>query len=397
MLGVQIQCAQCHDHPYESWKSSDFRDLAAFFGRTAMRPIREPNPRNPKQPRIVGYGVADLEKGGQGGYGMGRMGGDMKKFDKLRNNPRARARMQKKLEKRMKDLAEKNPQAAERYGWATAMPRALGDPRPVSLKDRTRREAFAAWLTASDNPYFAQTAVNRLWAELFGRGIVNPVDDFSPRNPPTHPELLAQLAEEFKRLKYDVRAMLRLLTSTRAYQLSSVATDDNAADTEFYSRRLTAPLSAEQILSSVFTTTAVLDGKPMLKRRREYMQRLQERILQGFVLTFDNDEGDEADTFSGSVPQALLMLNGDLTNSTKNPLISGLKPLPNSTIGRILTGRGDAAAKIRRIYLAVLVRQPTAGEITRCKRYLEESGGGIAAYQDIFWALMNTTEYIVSR
>jgi hypothetical protein len=397
MMGVQIKCAQCHDHPYESWKTSDFRDMAAFFGRTAMRPIREPDPRDPKRMRTVGYGVADLEKGGVGGYGMGRMSGEMKKFDKLRNNPRARARLQKKIDKRMKDLAEKNPQAAERYGFATSMPRALGDPRPISLTNKTRREAFVGWLTQPDNPYFAKTAVNRFWAELFGRGIVNPIEDFSPRNPATHPELLDRLAAEFKRSGYDLRAMLRLLTGTKAYHLSSVPSEDNEGDTEFYSRAATGPLSAEQILASVFTTTAVLDGKPMLKKRREFMQRLQERILQGFILTFDNDEGDEADTFSGSVPQALLMLNGDLTNSTKNPLISGLKPLPNSTIGRILTGRGDAAAKIRKIYLAVLVREPSPAEITRCKRYLEESGGGIAAYQDIFWALMNTTEYIVTR
>ncbi len=397
MLGVQIQCAQCHDHPYESWKTADFRDMAAFFGRTAMRAIREPDPRNPKRMRTVGYGIADLEKGGVGAYGMGRMSGDMKKFDKLRNNPRARARLQKKVQKRMKALAEKNPAAAERYGFATSMPRALGDPRPPSLKNRTRREAFAAWVTAPDNPYFAKTGANRVWSELFGRGIVNPIEDFSPRNPATHPELLDALATEFKRSGYDLRGLLRLLMNTQTYQVSSAASIDNDGDTEFYSRASTGPLSAEQILASVFTTTAVLDGRPMLKKRREFMQRLQERILQGFILTFDNDEGDEADTFSGSVPQALLMLNGDLTNSTNNPLISGLKPLPNSTIGRILTGRGDAAAKIRRIYLAVLVREPSAEEITRCKRYLEESGGGIAAYQDIFWALLNTTEYIVSR
>lgn len=398
MMGIQIQCAQCHDHPYESWKTRDFTDMAAFFGRTGMRPIREPDPRDPKVMRVVGYGIADLEKGGQAGYGaMGRTSGDMKKLDKLRNNPRARARMQKQVDKRMKELADKNPEAAERFGFATSMPRALGDPRPISLKDRTRREAFAAWLTAADNPYFAKTSANRIWSALFGRGIVNPIDDFSPRNPPSHPALLDALAKEFQRSNYDLRGLLRLLTNTRAYQLSSIPSEDNEGDSELYSRTQTGPLSAEQILASVFTTTAVLDGKPMLKKRRDFMQRLQERILQGFILTFDNDEGDAADTFSGSVPQALLMLNGDLTNSTANPLISGLKPLPNSTIGRILTGRGDAAAKIRKIYLAVLVREPSAAESARCTRYIEESGGGVAAYQDIFWALMNTTEYIVSR
>ena len=97
LLGVQIQCAQCHNHPYEKWTSGDFRDFAAFFGTIAARPVRQPDPRDPKNMRIVSYELLDLEKGGDAGYGMGGMGGGLARYEKLKNNPRAKARLEKRL------------------------------------------------------------------------------------------------------------------------------------------------------------------------------------------------------------------------------------------------------------------------------------------------------------
>ncbi len=372
LFGIQIQCAQCHNHPYERWTTEDFKGFAAFFGQTRPEPVREPNPRDPKDMRVVSFRIEE---------GLGEKFDRFRKLDKA--NPRAASKLMEK--------AMEKPEIKERLLYAIAQPRYLGTATPVSLDGRTRRQAFADWATSGTNPYFARATVNRVWGAFFGRGIVHPVEDMGPRHPASHPELLDRLARDFVQHGFDLRHTMRLLVSTKAYGISSAPSENNEGDDKLFSRALVRSLSPEQIFASVFQATELEERQDARMMRGAFLDRVKKNVLQSFVQTFDDDEMMEEDTFEGTIPQALMMLNGQV-------ITRGVEPKPGTTLNRILTGGGDAARKIERIFLATLVRKPTAAETERCRKYLEEDPQSkMEAFKDIVWSLINTTEFIVNR
>lgn len=439
-LGVQIQCAQCHDHPYEAWKQEDFGAFAGFFGQTGIRRIQVDVPASAKQPakkRTVAWEVVD--NGGRYGQGTqapgmdggmgGAMGGgdaapekdpsEMTKRERRLYERRTKAReaRQTQAEKKLAALKEKNPERFEQLEYARTAPRVLGDQEPTALSDAGRRDTFATWLTADANPWFAQMMVNRLWSELFGRGFVNPVDDFSPRNPASHPALLEALASEFRAGGYDLRAILRLMISTRVYQLSSMPSEDNAADTEYFARGYTRQLTAEQAFASIFQATLAGDPAELPAQRRAAVRKLRESFLEQFIIGLETDDGASSDSFQGSIPQALMMLNSELSNVGATARLEAPAPAGRgrrmrddrtgrpsargggvrTTVAMVLGERGGTEQRLTSLYLAALVREPTAAELARCTTYIDGRDKPIDAYEDVLWALLNSTEFLVQR
>lgn len=355
-LGVQIQCAQCHDHMTEKWTTTDFRRFAAAFARTRVRPADDKG-----KGMMRAFEVADVEK----------------------------ARAGKKATPEQREIASLTPAALDGTVFAGEAPRA----------------ELAAWMTK--NPWFANAIVNRMWALLLGRGFVEPVDDLRPSNPPRAAPALDALAADFAAHGYDLKHLLRVICGTRAYGLAAGTPEAQAVWAGFAPRALPAPVLLDVILAATR-----LD--PLLEEALgQRADALRARMRKSFRFAFDVDEGGESDDFEGTIPQALLLLNGPLVGL-------GASALSGTTLADVLAMPGGDAAKIEALYLRTLSRRPSAEETARWVRFLDEAAaapddsparafgqGPLArlrkrasvaqtprdrAYEDLFWALLGSSE-----
>jgi len=246
------------------------------------------------------------------------------------------------------------------------------------------RPVFAKWATAPDNQYFARAMVNRFWHQLFGRGIVNPVDDMHDDNPPTHPELLAALTEQFKTNDYDVRYLIRSIVATDAYQRTSKPNEKNADDRTSYSHRMPRVLSPEQLHDSLFavvgqTAKKAPEGVPAKKGPPPNSR-------ENFLNFFRIDNADPLD-YQVGIPQALRMMNSAPSNATNRVVDEALA-----------AGKSDPAKAIEQIYLRVYARRPSAEETERMMQYLQKAGGvPRLAYGDMVWAMVNSSEFVLNH
>jgi hypothetical protein len=341
-LGVQIQCAQCHDHPTEAWKRDDFRKLAACFVRTAAQPL--------DQKKVMG----------------------VKRFA-VRDFPIAVAGLRGKM------MADPDLAAIE-----TARPTAL-DGTDFTLAANPR-QALADWIVAPANPWFARAQVNRVWAMLLGRGFVEPVDDFRRGNPPVAPRVLDALAADFVQHHYDLQRLIRVITATRAYQTAAAPPRaGTAADAErLWARYGLRPLGADELYDALLGATHV---EPVFQRfagARFEKQKLQLHNVLAFL--FDVDEEVEPGEFEGTVPQALLLLNGPLVNA-------GSSALPGTAVADVLALDASDEAKITQLYLRTLSRRPTKAELERWTTFVHARTPMSQAYEDLMWALLNASEF----
>ena len=308
-MGVRLECAQCHNHPFAHWKQDEFWQLAAFF--TGLN-------GSPADPMIA--------------------------------------------------VPEKNRTVSARYPDGTTPPAGTA-----------LRVALAEWLTRPGNPYFARAAVNRAWAHLFGYGLVDPADNFDDSNPPSQPAVLEALAAGFVASGYDQRQLLRSLTATRAYQLSSRATDSSHADPGRFARMTGKRLTAEQLFDSLAVAVGDADPLPVAvptgpTPRTQFLARFAspDRVVEP----------------RASVLQALLLMNGgfvgDATSAAGNTLTA-------VTAAPFLDDRGRLDA----LFLAALGRLPDADEAGRLLAHVRAAGA--AGYGDVFWALLNSTEFAVNH
>jgi hypothetical protein len=383
-LGVQIQCAQCHDHKTEKWTQNDFRSFAANFTRTRAVPLGNDEGK-PKRRRIE---VRDVDRPVRGGP----------------KNPELR------------ELAGVEPAALDGTDLSAS-------PNP--------RQALAAWMTGDTNPWFARALVNRIWAHLLGRGFVEPIDDLRPSNPGVMPQLLQQIADDFVAHGHDLKHLLRTLCATEAYQLSSASLAAGAKPDALWARFALKPMAPDVLLDSIVTATAL---EPVLERvAGENLDQLKTRLKQQFVFLFDVDEDSAEDVYEGTIPQALMLQNGLLVSG-------GSSAIPGAALSRVLAMPGGDAAKIEALYLAALSRMPTPAEIERWKTFLDApremaaAGAGAGqdprqrqrgkrgrapgaeplagaqrrlgssattakdqAYEDLFWALLNSSEFIFNH
>jgi hypothetical protein len=342
-LGQQVQCTQCHDHPSNDWKQIDFWGINAFF-----KGIRTEQVRKTDATGVEAYDHTELRDEPTDAYVS---------FDR-------------------------------RNGMVgIAFPRFL-DGRKISQgTDIIRRAELGKLIADPNNEALAKAFVNRMWAHFLGRGFVNPVDDFGPHNPPSHPELLDQLGKEFQQSGYDVKKLCRRIMASRAYQLSSVKTRPNEKEEGLFHTMQLKPMSPEQLFDSLLTATMAHRGGA-----GDQNGRRRDAWLRQFLFAFANDEAEESTSFQGTIPQALMMMNGDLIQEA-------LAGRPGSFLGDVCEqashARSPATYMVESIYLAALSRHPSAKEFSQAGHYLESFPDSLQVLQDLFWALLNSNEFIL--
>jgi hypothetical protein len=336
-LGVKIECAQCHNHPFARWTRTQFWEQAAFFAGTQPRGIR-PRPG---------------------------------------------------LELPVAKLREIKIPGTDK----TVKARFLDGTAPRWADGVDPRETLADWMTRADNPYFARAAANRMWEYFLGTGLVDPVDEGGPDNPPSHPEVLDELAKQFAAHKFDLKFLARTIMATRAYQLTSRASHPSQADARLFARMKVRGLSPEQLYDSLALATGNADDEqPGVNPGRGFGRPGPLGPRAEFLRRFPNqDKRTEQQT---SILQALYLMNGKLVADA-----TSLEH--NKNLAIIAEARSvRTPRRVEQLYLITLSRKPRPAELARLVRYVDRggpSGDTGKALCDVFWALLNSSEFCVNH
>ena len=337
-LGMRVECAQCHDDPFEPWTQNDFWSLAAYFAQLS-RPQGTLEAASPVMSvRDVGYGEVTLPD---------------------------------------KDVV--------------VAPRLLDGTIYDGTAERPRREQLSLWLTAPENPYFARATVNRVWALMFGRGIIDPVDGFGAVNQPAVPDVLDLLSGFFIESGFDLRELIGVIARTRAYQLSSGGGAGAEDRRNAFAQMHVKVLSAEQLYDCIAVAT-LLDASRNVGGEVLSLDRIRNSSRQQFIEQFRAPSGRTTE-YLGGIPQALTLMNGsiieDATGLKKSGLLDSLQAPFFSNDERI-----------RILFLSCVSREPTPEEWALCRSYLGEDGSAadaLEALADILWALLNSAEFTVNH
>lgn len=345
-LGVRLDCAKCHHHPFEVYSQDDFYSFAAFFGRIGRQ----------------GVGISAPISGGEEaihlGRGTGKRGG----------------------------VAVKHPLTDKEMTPTPLLGKAL------DLDANTDpRDALAAWVTAPENPFFAKVIANRVWADLMGRGIVDPVDDLRATNPPSNPELLDALAKDFRANKCDLKKLIRTICLSHAYGLSTVPNDRNTADLRNYSRHYRQRLRAEVLLDMVSDITGVpetFDAMPPGSRAVEvWTARSQSVFLDSFGRPDPNADPPCERAADTTVVQALHLMN--------SPNLYRKVTSDNGRCAALAKSAKTNAEIVDELYLLAYCRTPTDAERSAAvKRFTNPGATRRTAAEDLMWALINTPEFV---
>jgi hypothetical protein len=354
-LGLQVQCTQCHNHPFNEWKQQKFWEFNAFFRQTRAL-------------RSFVSGTREIES----------------------------------AELVSQDFAGENNEPSEailfyelRNGLLQSAFPVFVDGTEISksgfVSDCDRRVELGKLMLQST--FLDRTMANRMWQHFLGYGFTKPIDDLGPHNAPSHPALLDYLGEEFRTNSFNLKELMRWITLSEAYSLSSRSTKDNQKDdpllgespkfTHFYLRQM----RAEELYESLLVATQAHKSRGSY----EEQEKLKAEWLSQFTLAFGTDEGDEATTFNGTIPQALMMFNGDLVKKAINAE-------KGSFLNVIATSNLSPANKIEYLYEAALARRPSSDEIRIANQLVvARKGDAGAALQDMFWAVLNSNEFILQH
>ncbi len=357
-LGVRLQCARCHNHPYDRWTQDDYHGLAAFFARVDYR-IVENNRRD--------------------------------KFDKHEFDG-------EQIVYQAREGEVKHPRSGE-----PLPPRFLGAATPAFAADADRLQALADWVARPDNPFFARAQANRVWFHLMGRGVVEPNDDFRASNPPSNGPLLDALARDFADHGFDLRHLVRTILNSRTYQLSAVPNDTNRDDEANFSRALVRPLQAEQLLDALAQATGVpaeFNGQPRgtragqlpgvgAQRPRGVRPTDAERFLASFgkpdrLLTCECERSDDT-----TLGQAFQLITGEMLNK--------MLSTPDNRAGRLLASGKSDRDVVEELYLAALSRFPTDREADAASSFVTRANDRRAALEDLLWGLVNSKEFLLRQ
>jgi hypothetical protein len=340
-LGVKLECAQCHDHPFAPYSQAQFWEFAAFFGEFTPLPPISPSFVGPLPPQY-----------------------EVNRLSIPRNNKSAETRV-----------------VTARY---------FDGSEPVWSHDRSPRRELADWLLSKDNPYFARNIANRVWAHFFGLGIVEPVDEPGDDNPPSHPGLLDELAAGLVESGFDVRVLIRAVTASRAYNLAGRQTDPGQADLRRFARMPLRGLTAHQIYDSYLAATGLNDPTP---RNQTFFDPRNNVGRAGFqsVFALTVSKPTEAQT---SILQALLMMNG-------KPIADQTSVANSNSLAAIIDAPFlDTPKQIEAVFLAALTRKPTPEEREKFASYVDRggpTGDRKKALADVFWVLLNSTEFLFNH
>lgn len=336
-VGTRFVCAQCHDHPFEKWTQTQYYQLSAFFG------------------------------------GVGRKGG------------------RRTEEEVIFDL--RTPAAVTHVGTGQAVaatfPFQLAG---VELPSETPRVKLAAWLTAKENPYFAKSLANRYWSYLNGKGIIDPVDDIRLSNPPTNPELLDALTNDFIAHNFDLKHLLRTIANSHTYQRTFVTSQWNEDDDVNYSHATPRRLAAEQLFDAIMTASGAPTNLPGVPGGFHASQLPDASASVSFLDMFGRAPREspcECERSSEvSLAQTLTLING--------PTISEAIVHPQGIIAKLAAAKAEPKQMVDEIYFSVLNRKPTDAEQQQGEKYLAANGTAEGA-QDLMWALINSPAFLFNR
>jgi hypothetical protein len=338
LLGVQLQCAQCHDHPFTTWKRSDYWSMASFFNKT----------------RAGGRKVAvkgSIETVNESGKGK---------------------------------------KAPEPDSALDLPPKFLGGDQPKLDASAPLRPVLAKWLTAPENPYFARAMVNRVWSQLFGQGLVTPVDNLTDDDAASHPELFAALSEHFAAGGFDLKVLLRGLCNSRAYQRASSPDGDGDGDLSRpgaeYARMAIRPMSPQQLYDSLFGVLGAQEEGRGARRQAALRKGNAKSPRNTFVEFFRPAEGSDPTDYSTGIPQVLRLMNGPQMNRG------------GSLVAELVKSGRTPKENVERLYLATLARRPTPAESERLTSFLRDEKQELReAYADVLWVLLNSSEFALNH
>lgn len=344
-LGVRIECAQCHHHPYDRWGQDDYFGMAAYFSPLQRRD-------SPLGETLVAAGAAEATHPRTG--------------QKILPRPLGVPVGQ------VSNLTKQSP--------------AVADPRPE----------LADWMTSADNPYFARNLANRVWAHLLGRGLIEPVDDIRATNPPSNPELLDALAAELARQDFDLRGLIRTICDSRAYQHSSRPNPTNERDEQNYSRALLKRLDAEVLLDAVCQVTGVPEKFSGAASGTRAIELWDSQLEHDFLRLFGRPVRQSAceceRVVEPSVAQVLHLLNSQRVQQKLTH--------EGGRIARLCGQQPDNEQLVRELYLTIFSRYPSDAERQTAVSYLQRAADDAArraAVEDLAWTMLNTLEFVFNH
>jgi len=339
-LGVRLECAKCHHHPFEKWGQDDFYSFAAYFAKLDHK----------------GTGLSPPISGGEEIVFVGKRG------------------------------EVKHP-----LTQAVMSPRPLFGTAPPIDQDGDPRDALAAWMTSAENDYFAQVIANRIWADLMGRGLVEPVDDLRATNPPSNPPLLVALGKYLREQNYDLKKLLRAIATSHVYTLSSRPSERNVSDTRNHSRHYRTRLRAEVLadaLSDVTLAPEKFEAMPAGSRATQlWTHRIDSTLLDTFGRPDPNQDPPCERMADGSVTQSLHLMNApDLFHRVTSD---------GGRAAKLAASDSSPEKIVEELYLHCYGRPPDADEIALGQQVFAASGTSRRqATEDLLWALINTPEFV---
>ncbi|HWL08010.1 MAG TPA: DUF1549 and DUF1553 domain-containing protein [Planctomicrobium sp.] len=344
-LGIRIQCARCHHHPYDRWSQEDYYGLAAFFSRVGKKELSGALPKGAKDRSLFhSDGVAQLP------------------------HPRTKKPIH---------------------------PTGLGGASLEIPSDQDPRLALADWMTTPDNHYFARSLINRYWKHFFNRGIVEPEDDLRDTNPPSNPELFRALEEHFVQSGYDLKELIRTICLSSTYQLSSDPNEYNLKDNQNFSRYYPRRLTAESLYDAFHQVTKTNPELPGLPVGSRALQIPDASVAPYFLRVFGQPQGDSAceceRSQSANLAQSLHLLNS-------REVLSKINSPAGRAHGLAKESERSHTEKMKELYLWVFTREPDQDELETALSYLaKHNDNPQGAYEDIVWALINTKEFLFNH
>jgi hypothetical protein len=334
-MGMRIQCAQCHNHPFDRWTQDDYYGFAAFFSQ------------------------------------IGRKGADDPRETVVFNS--------------------RGGEVTHPVGSRVMKPKFLGGDTPdMAAKDR--RVVLAKWLASRDNPYFATNLANIVWAHFFGMGIINEVDDVRVSNPASNPELLAELGKHFTDYKYDFKKLVRDICTSRTYQLSTRANDSNQGDTRNFARAAIRRIRAETFLDCISQVTETKNKFPGLPNGARAVQIADGGVSNYFLTTFGRATRETVCScevrLEPTLSQSLHLLNGDTTTQ---------KIVAGNLIGRRLADKKTPDQIIEELYVRTYCRKPFAKEREKLLALVAAETDKKKALEDVLWAILNSREFMFNH
>jgi hypothetical protein len=356
-LGIRLECAKCHHHPFEKWAQDDFYSFAAYFGQIGRK----------------GTGISAPISGSE---------------EFIFTGGKARTVLHPQTQKAMepRPLFPLPVVEVVRLQASEAKDRALTSSAPEDPRDE-----LVEWITSRDNPFFAQVMVNRVWTDLMERGLVEPVDDLRSSNPPSNGPLLDALAADFRDNGYDIKKLIRRITTSHVYGLSSVPNDRNSADTRNYSRHYRQRLRGEVLLDSISQITGTTDtfaaAAPGTRAKELWTVRIQSLFLDAFGRPDENQDPPCERTSEPTVVQVLHLMNSENLYS-KVTTDTGLA-------AQLAKTELAPAAVVESLYLSIYSRRPTEAELKVAIGLFEQDGAvRRQVIEDLMWALLNTPEFV---